>query len=615
MATPEAPARERPWLLPYNRRLRHLQGLAIRNLTLALAPGRPRGKTTDDDALPSALTSPAKALAREAAVAHSRSSTDLRSIPDEDRFDGPPPSPRPVRPRRMRRRSTLEWANASPLTRQKRLEDITAGRMADTFFSLHVDGVPAPVYISEVAEKAMNPNFKFFDLGPCGPPVTRLDRLTVRVWAKSDHMQHWQFLLDYTVHLASLHFIGKTLGAFRHPLPQNCLLFHMTDGIYTSFVDLPVDAHGELFAPPKTNPDGRIATSSSYDALMRLSTLDDCIQDALITRDRIADEIEGILEANRAAMSTLTRVPEAEESLHTVQAAATAEHRRVLALRRRRTDLAASLQARRDKITAGRALTALIASELPTRRALTAETTSAIHTTRAAILAQRRRLCADLAAIYPLTPLPSPLAFTIRDLPLPPAPLDSTDPPATAAALGYAAHLLAALALYAAVLLPYPLTLCGSTSSIADPLALMSGAGPNMREFPLYSTGAVRFRFEYAVFLLGKNVQILTQALGVRGVGAGEVLGGLKLALLVAGGEGAVPVRRAGGIRGLLGWGRKGSIDSVVSRSSAGGGGGGGGGWGGEAEAETDADQDGASGALNGKTAAALPGSRLRPVE
>ena len=112
-------------------------------------------------------------------------------------------------------------------------------------------------------------------------------------------MTEWQFLINYTVHLASLQFIGKTLGNFRHPLPQNCVLFHMTDGIYTSFTDLPVQARSghELLAPPKVNPDGRVFASSSYDALMRLSTLDDCIQDALITRDRIADEIEARADA------------------------------------------------------------------------------------------------------------------------------------------------------------------------------------------------------------------------------------------------------------------------------------------------------------------------------
>jgi len=41
----------------------------------------------------------------------------------------------------MRRRSTLEWVNATPQRRQEKLENVTAERMADVFFTLHVDEV------------------------------------------------------------------------------------------------------------------------------------------------------------------------------------------------------------------------------------------------------------------------------------------------------------------------------------------------------------------------------------------------------------------------------------------------------------------------------------------
>jgi hypothetical protein len=310
-------------------------------------------------------------------LAHSRSSSDLTSskghgIDSMREPATPPKSTRPMFGKGLRRRTTIEWTNASPMTRQKRLEDIAADRMADTFFTLHVERHDEPVYISEVAEKAMNPNFKFFDLGPCGPGVTRLDKLTVRVWAKSESVGTWQYLMDYTVHLRSLQFIGKTLGKFRHPLPQNCILFHMTDGIYTSFTDLPTQerARQEVLAPPKQPLDGRVLTSSSYDALMRLSTLDDCIQDAIYTRDRIADEIESILEANRDSITAIGRVPETEETLRTVQAAVNAEKRRVNAVRRRRDELQVNLQQRKEKMQAGRGQQVQVVSDLPEQQKL-----------------------------------------------------------------------------------------------------------------------------------------------------------------------------------------------------------------------------------------------------
>jgi hypothetical protein len=538
--------------------------------------------------VPSTLKSPTKALAvRESkGLSHSRSSSDLTSSKGPDRHGNgtmrepaiPPKSTRPMFGKGLRRRTTIEWTNASPMTRQKRLEDIAADRMADTFFTLHVEQHDEPVYISEVAEKAMNPNFKFFDLGPCGPGVTRLDKLTVRVWAKSENIGTWQYLMDYTVHLRSLQFIGKTLGKFRHPLPQNCILFHMTDGIYTSFTDLPTQerARHEILAPPKQPLDGRVLASSSYDALMRLSTLDDCIQDAIYTRDRIADEIENILEANRDSITAIGRVPETEETLRTVQAAVNAEKRRVNAVRRRRDELQANLQHRKERMQAGRGQQSHVVSELPEQQKHCKDIRGLVEQSEEDITGQRRRVCEDILRLYPIEPVPSKsFAFTIRGLLLPNSEFDDVKEDVTAAALSYVAQVVNLLSPYLSVILPYPITLHGSTSTIEDPLALGQNNQNNTRTYPLYMKGIVRYRFEYAVFLLNKNIEILSNTLGLRPMDIRQTLPNLKYLLYVAtAGKGELPARKAGGIRGLLRqdgtFSRKGSMDSTGTTSSAG---------------------------------------------
>ncbi|KAH7380209.1 UV radiation resistance protein and autophagy-related subunit 14-domain-containing protein [Phaeosphaeria sp. MPI-PUGE-AT-0046c] len=586
---PESPPpRERPWLLPYNRRLRHLQGITIRNLTLTPNTLRARGKTIDDEAIPSTLKSPTKALAlRESkGLAHSRSSSDLKS-PKKPPLHGngaacePTTPPKPTRPafgKGLRRRSTLEWTNASPLSRQKKLEGIAADRMADTFFTLHVEQYEEPVYISEVAEKAMNPNFEFFDLGPCGPGVTRLDKLTVKVWSKSESMGTWQYLMDYTVHLRTLSFIGKTLGKFRHPLPQNCILFHMTDGIYTSFTDLPTQdrARHDILALPKQPLDGKSLTSSSYDALMRLSTLDDCIQDALMTRDRIADEIERILAANRDAISIVEQVPETEENLRMVESAVNMEKRRLHAAQRRRNELEANLLHRRERMQAGQALQKQVDENLPDERVKCKELQERFEKAEEDIVGQRRRVCEDLLKLYPIEPVPGKsFAFTIRGHLLPNSEFDDVKEDVTAAALNCVGQVVGQLSPYLSVVLPYPITLHGSTSTIDDPLAVAQSAQSNTRRYPLYMKGVVRYRFEYGVFLLNKNIEILSNALGLRPIDIRQTLPNLKYLLYVAtAGKGELPARKAGGIRGLLRqdgmFSRKGSMDSTVTTSSAG---------------------------------------------
>lgn len=85
-------------------------------------------------------------------MGHSRSSADLRPIQEQDKHangnltngtqkkEGKTGSQRPQMGK-LRRRSTMEWAGSSPQQRQKKLEDVSATRMADVFFSLHVAGV------------------------------------------------------------------------------------------------------------------------------------------------------------------------------------------------------------------------------------------------------------------------------------------------------------------------------------------------------------------------------------------------------------------------------------------------------------------------------------------
>lgn len=164
---PSAPyinRRDGPYLLPSNRKLRNLVSISLRNISLdAPTAARRRGKTIDDDAVPYSLRSPAKIVAlREQAgkLEYSRSSTDLRSVSEHavigegvgeengamvGRVENGSPvkgKSKAERPRigRMRRRSTLEWINATPQRRQERLERVTEERMLDVVFSLHVEG-------------------------------------------------------------------------------------------------------------------------------------------------------------------------------------------------------------------------------------------------------------------------------------------------------------------------------------------------------------------------------------------------------------------------------------------------------------------------------------------
>ncbi|KAF2225894.1 UV radiation resistance protein and autophagy-related subunit 14-domain-containing protein [Elsinoe ampelina] len=581
--------RERPWLVPWNRKLRHLQSIALRNLALVLVDSRYRGKVIDDDALPNTLKSPAKQLAlRESRVlGHSKSSDELRPIhEDKDRdshtnggpINGSPKKEKRTRPvgAKLRRRSTLEWASETPQRRQTRLEAVSAARLADVFYTLHVANNKEPVYVSEEIKKSMNPSFRQIDWDACGPGITRQEELRVKFWVRSGKEKSYQILLDMSLNLRSLQFIGKDLATFSHPFPQNCVIFQLTDGYYTCFTDAQVEEPVNPFAITKAKPSSpRTIRSASFDALLRLSKLDDSIQDALALRERLSSDLNTIVESNRQALEESTKIKEAKDYLKTVEYAKTTVEKQLRVLRQTLSQKRDSLQKRRDLLTTGRTEQITSISQLTSSTDTLPSLQEDLTILSKSITNQRRRIAHDLSRIYPIVPLPSkPLSFTIRSLHLPDSEdLDTSTPETISAALGHASHTLLLLSFYLSQPLPYPPHPHSSTSTITDPISNIkspptSGASPSpyptspllppaladpTRTFPLHPRSGPKFRFEYALFLLNKDIQVLlSNAFNVRVLDIRQTLPNLAYVVACMGaGEGELPGRKMGGVRGL----------------------------------------------------------------
>ncbi|TVY33687.1 UV radiation resistance associated protein, partial [Lachnellula occidentalis] len=513
----------RPLLLPQNRKLRHLQGIYLRNLTLT----RPRGQTIDD----AALNKTSQKREPQPQIHHAQSSEALR-------------------PSQKGRRRSSNWGAASPVARQKKLEDVIDARMADTFFSLHVGGREAaePVYVSEVVEKAMNPTFRFFDLSEMGPAISRLDTVTVRIWVKRGDFVP---LIEEEVNLQSLQFIGRLEN---HVFPPNCILFQLVDGIYT------IELAGK---PPKPKP-APAAPTSSYSALMRLSNLDESIQDALATREEIASQINAILEDMPIDESLQAREEVALASRYVAS-----EKKLLKQSIRRRAELKASIAARRQAIQSGKEAQRRVMDDINNAQEKLANCKALLSTTTTEIHQQRRRICEELLGIFTIEPTTSPLLFNICSLPLPNSQFDDADEDIVSAALGHVARVVDMLQYYLSTPLPYPITAYGSRSIIHDHISKLQD---NQRTFPLYNKGTLRFRFEYGVFLLNKDIERLAESQGLKVLDIRQTLPNLKYLLYVcSAGTSELPARKAGGVKGLLmvGGGRGDGASVVVSRSGS----------------------------------------------
>lgn len=296
---------------------------------------------------------------------------------------------------------------------------------------------------------------------------------------------------------------------------------------------------------------------------MRLSNLDDCIQDALATREKLASQINILLEKHQEALTTIKSVSKSRESLASTQRAVSSSQRLLKSAQRRRADLLTSLEARRAAMANGTSTQEKAASHLSSAETTLASSTTLVRSTTAELQGQIRRICEDLMRVYPIEPIEGKaLNFTIRSLPLSNSIFTSASSPneeITAAALGMVAHLVHLLSFYLSSPLPYPMTPYSSSSHIKDAITIT--VPDAQRTFPLYQKGQVQYRFEFGVFLLNTNIELLMSRHGLRMVDQRHTLPNLKYLLYVlTSGKGELPARKKGGIRGLSGGSRASSF-------------------------------------------------------
>lgn len=546
--------------------MRHLEGVILRNLTLNPSSAS-KGRTTDDEGLPSNLASPSKrqTLEEHRRLSATRSLEDIQQVA----IDSQPRSAtaRDVEnPRRnIRRKSTLDWGYVTARQRHDRMQESIMRHTADTFFSIRSADHKQPIYVSELVEGVMNPEFRSFNLQATSPMVARQQCFDLDFFSRHNSDSNWTYLLHLSIDLTSLICIGKSLENLRCPLQENSVLLQLSDGIYTSFPNAQSDP--QLDASLVTGFRDRADFTSSYDALMRLSMLDDCVQDALNIQAKLTAEIDELISQDRCRFYGNEEITTTSDASFVMKRAIANERKNVRSAKARLNELHGNMQARQEAIRHGQQAQEQahehLDSSLTKLRECKGEHTRTIEDAQK----QRRRICEDIQRIYPIEPIPGhTLAFTICRLPLPDSEFTAKDcnGETLSAALGHVAHVVYLLSFYLSAPLPYPIQPYSSTSQICDPISLMAGS----RNFPLHllnGSGAV-YRFEYGVFLLNKNIELLSSRLGLKVPDIRQTLPNLKYLLFVAtAGKGEAPGRKAGGVRALI----KGSgLDSTSPASS-----------------------------------------------
>ena len=394
----------------------------------------------------------------------------------------------------------------------------------------------------------------------------------------------------------------------------------MSDGVYTSFSDLP-DVESVLNSAHAQPSTPRTATlpprnTSSFDSLMKLKDLAECIEDAEETQFHITQQIEALIAKNRAATDEIVAVTAMQ-----VRVAFTKEsmEKTKLSVHRSREDRAnrkTKLSARRSSMIISDRTQRAGEDELANSYTRMKEQRILRNQTSLALAGQVRRLTQDILDIFPIDAIDRhPLCFTICLQYLPNARVLEGEPrsssfsngnsdgpqsseEATAAALGFIAQILCMLENFLGIALPYSVFPRGSTSTIFDPLSSAAELGLSAsssltsyvlqshnqigskppssissaseetdqvpgpptpathpsRLFPLYQTSTPAKRFRWGIYLLNKDIEELMAQSGCRVLDPRNTLPNLKFLLTVlASGAGEAPERKKGVFRGLDG--------------------------------------------------------------
>ncbi|KAI0271615.1 hypothetical protein BC834DRAFT_452704 [Gloeopeniophorella convolvens] len=292
-------------------------------------------------------------------------------------------------------------------------------------------------------------------------------------------------------------------------------------------------------------------SSSSWQDLVKLVNLQCAIVDTQQSLFKVIRNVDVLFTASN--VNDMARARETSE-----REAHIADWRDAQAqVRAESDDITERIRKRREEIRKRRETLSLattmhgqdVAEEAITIQELSRERDSAAALQRR-ISPIRVTLISTLASLFPIELMSgSDLLFSILNVPLP-IPLGTTDPapplslPAhkevtedsVASALGYAALVVQLLAMYLGKMLVYPITFCGSKSMIRDGISAM--VGPRM--FPLFSKNVDTYRFEYGVFLLNKDLEMLMSDRNLRALDMRHTLPNLKnLLLTLSDGEGA----------------------------------------------------------------------------
>ena len=296
--------------------------------------------------------------------------------------------------------------------------------------------------------------------------------------------------------------------------------------------------------------------TASFDELMKMQNLIECEEDALRTLDHVRRQVNEHLKNHQNALWMTQSAHQIAEIPRGIK-----ETIKVLSIEVTSWKKAAA-NAHQNNVTRER-VRAEATEKLAHINIEVDAIKDEIHTGKQGQASIKKQLthrladhCKILSKTFPIEAVVGRVQeFCIRGLYLPRSDKMTTDDRdhenVTAAALGVLVHVLDIMAGYLDVQLPYPMTSVGSQCTILDPISTAAnlprvvgvpGRNPSpsanpYRIFPLTQVGAPEWRFNWAVWILGGNLEAVMAQVGLKRQDPRNMLANLKYLLAVCSSE------------------------------------------------------------------------------
>ncbi|CCJ29013.1 unnamed protein product, partial [Pneumocystis jirovecii] len=381
------------------------------------------------------------------------------------------------------------------LLRLARLENVLKTYLVDTFFTLHIDNIEHPLYISEIVTKTMNPDFLSFDFSLLKTTFGRLSSFTVCIWISSEGS--FQLLMKQPINLQSLSYIGGNLYSFKSTFPQNCIILKFNDGYYS--------CNNLTYQPLCLSINfSKTKECYSYNDIMKLNTLEKCIWDTNNSKKTLIKSLEKYLDKYYKIFKIQKQKNKSSKHLLELESTIILENKKLKEANEYKNSLQKSLNAKRESMKISYQNQQNVANYLEDAKRTLQYRRVTLRQILDKILIHQSHIVTELHNIFPIEPIVGkPLDFTICNLLLPNTNYHKHDEDCIAAALGYTAHLIHLLSFYLRIPLRYPIRPMCSRAVIEDPINALHGS----KTFPLWSKGHDHSQFDFGVFLLNKNIE------------------------------------------------------------------------------------------------------------